>query len=290
LTGQAQKKETIATYVKYSSHVRGGDAYWEWFVNGKLINDVGPNPFMPIGSKYVVTYDSLKPEKNYSIDLSRPVFLKEESTAFTTGVLISNSCFTPKKHDVVIIKYRVWDEEYTLYQNEPLRKETLCIKKGDKFEVEYWTSAPARSIVHLDKPVVLKETYATMRLSKWEYEVNGKLFTVEGSQRIIGALDGTKYIISYDSLHPERFQLQEDKPVFLKNEPTGKVSGTITETTDYKKEKYFTYTINGVEYVGVKFIGTLQNKLRLKKGNKYEVEFLIENPRRAIIHLDKPIK
>jgi len=150
-----RQKATYATYVEHRSYVRGGDDYWEFYYNGKRYKVIGWCPTSKvIGEKYKIIYDSLQPGGNYEIDNSMPLFIPEEHIGKTIGIIIEdNVCVNSKKYKTIGFEYHVNGRNYQTSQTIPPRKDPLCLKIGDKFEVEYWQENPKRVIIYLDKPI-----------------------------------------------------------------------------------------------------------------------------------------
>lgn len=150
-----RQKESYATYIEHRSYVRGGDDYWEFYDNGKRYRVIGWCPSSKvIGEKYKVVYDSLQPGSNYEIDSSVPLFISGEHIGKATGFIIEdNVCVSSKKYKTIGFEYHVNGRNYQTGQTIPPRKDTLCLKIGDKFEVEYWKENPKRVIIYIDKPI-----------------------------------------------------------------------------------------------------------------------------------------
>jgi hypothetical protein len=106
---------------------------------------------------------------------------------------------------------------------------------------------------------------------------------------------GEKFLLKYDPLVPEGNyeykRLEVWHPVFLPGEVTNYTVGTVV----YAVKKYilfdYTYTIEGQTYVRSQYL-TNGDKIRtapqVVKGARFLVEYLVEDPERAIIYLDKP--
>lgn len=102
---------------------------------------------------------------------------------------------------------------------------------------------------------------------------------------------GAKYIIIYDSLNPYINKLDWTRPVFLSSEKTKTMMCSITKdyksSMKYKTEIHFKYSVNGVGYESTDLIEPLKNQIIIKKGEQVEVEYWVENPQRARLHLIK---
>ena len=150
-----RQKEGVATYLGHHSYVRGGSDYWEFYDNGKQYKILeGASAYIVPGEKCVLVYDSLQHDINYLVDGTRPVFISGEVTKKTFGIIITDHvCITPKSFKDIEFEYHVNGRYYNTCRTMPERKDTLCVKRGDKFEVEYWQENPKRVIIYIDKPI-----------------------------------------------------------------------------------------------------------------------------------------
>jgi hypothetical protein len=106
---------------------------------------------------------------------------------------------------------------------------------------------------------------------------------------------GEKFLLKYDPLVPEgNYEykcLEVWHPVFLPGEVTNYTVGTVVNAV----KKYilfdYMYIVDGEKYVRSQYI-TNADKVRtcpqVAKGARFLVEYLVEDPERAIIYLDKP--
>ena len=152
-----RQKETVATYLGHDIngvYGRGGTDTWEFTIDGKTYRDDAWNGYI-VGAKYIMVYDSLKPIKNNKIILERPVFIKEEKTDTTIGVITKKSSFASHKTFMGIsYKYQVKGTAYEWWEWKKCDiGDSILPKAGDKYVVEYWTGNPKRSIVHFDKKI-----------------------------------------------------------------------------------------------------------------------------------------
>lgn len=95
------------------------------------------------GSKYKVKY---YPENPNIIEVlyEEPVFLENEKTAFTTGVIKNANLLSSGS---IVVSYIVNKKTYIIYYNvKKILKKRL--KDGMKFKVEYWVKKPKRCIIH----------------------------------------------------------------------------------------------------------------------------------------------
>jgi hypothetical protein len=103
-----------------------------------------------IGEKFIVEYEEKNPKKNRA-RLDNPVFLKNEKTSITIGIVTN---YNPNYFREISFIYFVDGEKYE--QNyEPIEESEIKypdLKEGKKYKVKYWDENPKRSIILLDKP------------------------------------------------------------------------------------------------------------------------------------------
>jgi hypothetical protein len=120
------------------------------------------------------------------------------------------------------------------------------------------------------------------------FEVNGELIYGEiakDSKMVIGE----KFIVIYEKNNPTIFQIDEYSPIFVEDESVNSIVGEVTDLVTFGKNSVtFQYVVEGMEYT--KFQLYNESIFNPKKGDKYKVNYWLENPQRAIIYLDKPIK
>jgi hypothetical protein len=107
--------------------------------------------------------------------------------------------------------------------------------------------------------------------------------------------NGEKYLLAYDSLYPEIPKyvggLSADHPVFLPGEVTKYTVGKIRLPRKNDILIEFEYTISGVYYKRIQFLEgrhSSRNQPQLVNGATFLVEYWVQNPKRAIIYIDKP--
>lgn len=134
----------------------------------------------------------------------------------------------------------------------------------------------------------------------WGYEVKGikyaKTWGTYHEDMLIeqDTLTGTKYKIAYDSLNPRKSGIPEyPYPLFLPSEKTAIITGTIMVAWATGCEYQFNKEFKGQmkTYLRIQYFDRSIRKQYqdLKSGDRFEVEYLISNPIRSIIHLDKPL-
>ncbi len=118
---------------------------------------------------------------------------------------------------------------------------------------------------------------------------------------------GEVFATAYNPKDPEQFITLDWRPTFFYNENRSLTLGTII-TVDKESSIFFEYTINGKKYKKCQLLRSKKdyeiskNKIEyltdnpdwsvisnLQVGQNFEVEYLIENPIRSVMHLDKPL-
>lgn len=120
----------------------GGINYRTWgYYNYTLIR----------GDKFAVKYEEGNP-KNGTVLLDRPIFLENEQTTETVGVIVRLILFFNRE---LYFEYAVNGAIYTRIQKIPKDHKSLYpnLSVGQKFKVEYWNENPRRAIINLDTPV-----------------------------------------------------------------------------------------------------------------------------------------
>lgn len=68
-----RQKQTYATFLKHIPMRSGGDNLWEFYDKGKRYTVFAWEPYKHIpGDKYIIVYDSLKPDRRFEIQPDRP--------------------------------------------------------------------------------------------------------------------------------------------------------------------------------------------------------------------------
>jgi hypothetical protein len=123
----------------------------------------------------------------------------------------------------------------------------------------------------------------------------GKKYEIDAGDAV-GLMLGMKRVVVYDSLHPDiNNELDCTRPVFTPEEKTGKTVCTIIfrdkcYPSKRDNEIHFGYHVNGRYYESFQPIPPRKDTICYKIGDKFEGEYWQENPKRVIIHIDKPIK
>jgi hypothetical protein len=108
---------------------------------------------------------------------------------------------------------------------------------------------------------------------------------------------GEKYLLKYDTLYPEDHYphrvLLREYPVFLPEECTNYTVGTLKKVFKGHTSFAYEYTILGKKYYRIQDLADndpVRNHPQLVKGAEFLMEYLVANPKRAIIYIDKPKK
>ena len=121
----------------------------------------------------------------------------------------------------------------------------------------------------------------------------GNEYNVDGFDVPTGV--GTKFVVIYDSLNPYSFSIDCRRPIIYAFEGITKTICWIKD--DYlikpKKSKlievYYLYN-NELRREFYPIASPLTDTIRLHKGDKFELDYCTGNPRRIILHLDKPVR
>lgn len=146
----------------------------------------------------------------------------------------------------------------------------------------------------------------------WEITVNGKKIILDGLGAGAGLVAGEKYFMVYDSVNFTKYNLGNYSkiltysPLFIKGEKTATSIGIIEESHFKRKKKnpkilyrisdslivetVFRVQINGVWYDHRQDNDVDSNFILPKARDQYEVEYWLENPKRVVLYLDKPIR
>jgi len=109
---------------------------------------------------------------------------------------------------------------------------------------------------------------------------------------------GEKFLLKYDTLVPDGGyngykSLQIWHPVFLPGEVTDYTVGTLTFVRNKHSYIGYIYTVGGKPYLRYQSLPLNdigKDYPQLAKGARFLVEYLVDNPQRAIIYIDKPEK
>ena len=121
---------------------------------------------------------------------------------------------------------------------------------------------------------------------KFEYVVKKHTYTMLGGNNNITLVKGDKFRLQYDSLNPVDAKILFEEPVFLPSEKLDDAEGTLKEVhKTYCLYKY--HVVMERTKIQYYYEGTVE-KYHLKKGDKFEVRFLLGYPERSIINFDTP--
>jgi hypothetical protein len=126
--------------------------------------------------------------------------------------------------------------------------------------------------------------------------VDGVRYRIGFNSQLPGLTIGEIFYLLYNPDDPQDAFVQRWRPLFLSDEATGKTNGAVT----YITEVGFGVKAPAVDFeyvVGKEKITRTQEIPQdyknqfptLSVGQRYEVEYWQENPKRAIIYLDRPV-
>lgn len=120
-----------------------------------------------------------------------------------------------------------------------------------------------------------------------KYYVDGEKYVVLSS-KTEGMAIGDKYELKYEKSNPEKWDIVNERPVFLTNEKTGETNGIISKVSTISQDFVrFEYTVHGKKYSRTQYF---DKELHLVVGKKYKIRYWVKNPQRAIIDLANPEK
>jgi|GEM_PF-6954621 len=124
---------------------------------------------------------------------------------------------------------------------------------------------------------------------KYEYTVGVHTYKRLSPANNVYLVTGDKFKIEYDSLSPVDAKIIFEEPVFAPTEKLDDAEGTLKQV--HPRYCMYVYYHHNVEYRKIQYYyqGTVE-KYNLKKGDKFDVNFVIGYPARAIIFLDRPVK
>ncbi len=135
---------------------------------------------------------------------------------------------------------------------------------------------------------ITRLVYGQHPLTHYKYKVDGTFYPALCSGNL--GVVGEKFAMIYDRTTPKRHKVFWHKPLFTEGEETfvatGEVRGISFGTVRYR-------TSVAGRKIAVKRQRLPRNYHEIypliRKGDKFEVECLYQNPKRSIIHLDKPV-
>lgn len=134
------------------------------------------------------------------------------------------------------------------------------------------------------------------------FQVNGRSYeTPIGSSKYEANVVGEKFKVVYEKKDPSKNRVLTYEPVFAESESTNESEGRVTRIYRYSwsSDEYspnhgveFEYEVDGERFTKAQSLPKdyKEQYPSLKEGSIYEVEYWNQNPERAIIHLDKPVK
>lgn len=134
------------------------------------------------------------------------------------------------------------------------------------------------------------------------FVVEGKQYEHRiGSSKYEANVVGEKFKVVYEEKEPSKNVVLTYEPVFAESESTNKSKGRVKRIYrfSWSSDEYspnhgieFEYEVNGKKFTKAQSLPKdyKEKYPSLKEGSIYEVEYWNQNPERAIIHLDKPVR
>ncbi len=101
-------------------------------------------------------------------------------------------------------------------------------------------------------------------------------------------VEGYIYKLIYEKEKPKKYEMLRLEPLFLDSEKTEMDTGTIISIMSGRSVRFRFVTNDLIPYK--RFQGFDPKIFSPKVGERYVVQHWSENPQRAIIYLDKPVK
>lgn len=301
---ERRKKETYAVLIKTNVYRYKAPNYdlFEFYVNGqRYLYKASQTHGFVVGEKYRLYYDSIDPARFKSLNLAEPLFLKEEKTGMTIGRL------TYYKSKEFVIGYDYWINGEKHHRPQELPKAARDIKTIAKYAyypVEYWMDNPQRAMIYYDQPIIEFDTSICIiglsipvpLTNTWynEYKgirsgdtVSGILFTK------LPLMEGDKYYqITYKSKETEiPGYMLLFQPLFTPEEKTGLTVGEVFVKDKKARFVHYKYTVGEHVYEKDQYLMTKVKDIKaLRHSRKFTVEYLLDNPMRAVLRLDEDVK
>ena len=143
-------KETIGTIIGYNEGGNSGrSAILEFSYKNKLYYTNTDDNYY-VGEKFIVEYEDKNPKAN-RVRLDKPVFLKNEKTSFTIGIVNNyNPNYFREISFIYFVDGKKYEQSYEPIEDSEIKYPEL--KEGKKYKVKYWEDYPKRSIILLDEP------------------------------------------------------------------------------------------------------------------------------------------
>ena len=166
---------------------------------------------------------------------------------------------------------------------------TQCVFFGKK---TLWIPPPDGFRTTITTKIQYQNQYSVYDL--FQFYHNNKTYDYPGTSMSWTPI-GEKYLFKYDTLHPEGNYdykcLERWHPVFLPGEVTNYTVGTLLGIHKSWDSFDYIYTIQGNTYARAQCLALndrVRNHPQLVKGARFLVEYLVADPQRAIIYIDKP--
>lgn len=145
--------------------------------------------------------------------------------------------------------------------------------------------------------IVVSDQQNSTSAPKFKHQVNGKEYVGTYVAQLPGLTIGEVFPLRYNPDNPREILVDLWEPLFLPNELISETVGEITCVSEVKfgsprPAVCFEYvaddeTVNRLQELPMNYKTQFP---KLIVGQRYEVDYWKENPKRAIIYLDKPVE
>lgn len=149
------------------------------------------------------------------------------------------------------------------------------------FKKKPFKGTPKDTVVTIAEFSAVKSGFATY----YQFECNEKMVLLKGGGRIMHAVVGEKFRAIYDENNCKNVRIFYDQPLFLNDEDTNEAEGVITGFSSGKV--HFKYTVGDKTFKKLQFLedNFRKENPQIQEGNKFRVQFWLQNPQRAILLL-----
>lgn len=142
--------ESVGTIIGYPEGGNSGrSAEIQFLCKNKYYYTLTDDYYL-VGEKFIVEYEERNPKKN-RVRLDKPVFLKNEKTSITIGIVSKyNANYFREISFIYFVDGKKHEQSYKPIEDSEIKYPDL--KEGKKYNVRYWEDYPKRSIILLDEP------------------------------------------------------------------------------------------------------------------------------------------
>ena len=143
-------KEAVGTVIGYNEGGTSARSAIVEFSCKKKLCYTNSDDYYYVGEKFIVEYEEKNPKAN-RVRLDKPVFLKNEKTSFTIGIVNNyNPNYFKEISFIYFVGGKKYEQSYQPIENSEIKYPNL--RMGKKYKVRYWEDYPKRSIILLDEP------------------------------------------------------------------------------------------------------------------------------------------